>query len=42
MGIFLDVIKQVPTNLWKFLLLSFVLLQVGIFIKMIMLKIKKS
>lgn len=42
MGIFLDVIKQVPTNLWKFLLLSFALLQVGIFIKMIMLKIKKS
>lgn len=40
-GIFLDVIKQVPTNLWKFLLFSFALLQVGVFIKLIMLKIKK-
>ena len=41
-AIFLDVIKQVPPNLWKFLLLSFALLQCGILIKLGLLKIKRT
>lgn len=42
MSLFLDIIKQVPIYLWKFLLLSFVLLQIGILIKLAFLKFKRT
>ncbi|MDY6523822.1 hypothetical protein SKM52_04570 [Acinetobacter faecalis] len=41
MALFLDVVKQVPTNLWKFLGLSFVLMQVGIGLNLALKHFKK-
>lgn len=42
MALFLDVINQVPPNLWKFLGLSFVLMQIGILSKLALLKIMQK
>ena len=41
MALFLDVVKQVPTNLWKFLGLSFVLMQIGIGLNLALKHFKK-
>jgi len=41
MALFLDVVKQVPTNLWKFLGFSFALMQVGIFLNLAVKYFKK-
>lgn len=41
-ALFLDVMKQVPTHLWKFLGFSFILLQLGICINLAISYLKKS
>lgn len=42
MALFLDVIKQIPPSLWKFLTLSFVLMQVGIGLNLALTYFRKS
>ena len=42
MALFLDVMKQIPPNLWKFLGLSFALMQIGILSRLALLKIRQK